>query len=319
MKKQPSLANFVLHILTHIMHSWLADRARAGTMSTLALVSLLFVEPSLALCLVPPRGAACAIRRRVSTATLCEGGPDGTAELQVAVRPAGAKGDGAFAAEPAQPGRWITSYHGVFRTLSEVGRAYDGEAPEYLFKITDDNGGLYIDGNSSGHFSRYFNHDQRANLNFTVDEELRRIDFYAASAIAVGDELTFDYGEAYWSFDDAAPAAGTDTRDFASKPAWKPPALAGPLPITPRTMAELEAVLQLAEEEERRAALLRCLEYFGSTRLSPELIEIPLQLPSGGEQLRKSVDPQRVPVSELLVTVTRLVSSAERREGAEVL
>lgn len=123
-------------------------------------------------------------------------------------------------------------------------------------------------------------------------------------------------GEAYWSFDDAVPAEGTDTRDFASKPAWKPPALPGPLPITPRTMAELEAVLQLPEEEERRAALLRSLEFFGSTRLSPDLIEIPLQLPSGGEQLRKSVDPQRVPLSELLVTVTRLVSEVEQRQAA---
>lgn len=282
----------------------------------LVISSLLLIEPSIALRLSTPLPlkAASVLRRRIRTASLYEGGPDGTAELQVAVRPAGAKGDGAFATESAELGRWITRYHGVLRTLTEVGRAYDGEAPEYLFKITDDNGGLYIDGNSSGHFSRYFNHDQRANLNFTVDDALRRIDFYAASAIAVGDELTFDYGEAYWSFDDAMPAEGTDTRDFARKPAWTPPALPGPLPITPRTLAELETVLKLSTEEERRAALLRCLEFFGSTRLSPDLIEIPLQLPSGGEQLRRSVDPQRVPLSELLVTATRLVSEIERRQ-----
>ena len=120
-----------------------------------------------------------------------ERGPNSEEELRITVGPAGAKGDGAFAAEPAAPGRWICRYHGPLLSLLETQLAYDENDPSYLFMINPD---LYIDGNSSGHFSRYFNHDQRGNLNFTVDEPNARVDFFAAAPLQVGDELTFDYG-----------------------------------------------------------------------------------------------------------------------------
>lgn len=102
----------------------------------------------------------------VPTATyLGEIGPSGETELAVRVASAGAKGMGAFAAEAAQPGRWIGSYQGPLISLDEQRDLYSETDPEYLFQITPD---LYIDGNLSTHFTRFFNHDQKGNLNFTV-------------------------------------------------------------------------------------------------------------------------------------------------------
>ena len=51
---------------------------------------------------------------------------------------------------------------------------------------------LYLDAMDSTHFSRYFNHDQFGNLNFSVDVEAQRIDFFTSRQVHIGDELTFD-------------------------------------------------------------------------------------------------------------------------------
>ena len=50
-----------------------------------------------------------------------------------------------------------------------------------------------LDATNSTHFSRFFNHEEFGNLNFTVNPAERRVDFYASTAIPAGDELTFDY------------------------------------------------------------------------------------------------------------------------------
>jgi len=59
---------------------------------------------------------------------------------------------------------------------------------QYLFRVGED----YLDGMQSKHISRYFNHAQHGSLNFTVDVEYSRVDFYAMNDIEKGDELTFD-------------------------------------------------------------------------------------------------------------------------------
>ena len=40
--------------------------------------------------------------------------------------------------------------------------------------------------------SRFFNHAQDGNLNFTVDADSRRIDFYTSRAIHADEEMCFD-------------------------------------------------------------------------------------------------------------------------------
>ena len=101
------------------------------------------------------------------------------------VASAGVKGMGAFAAEAAQPGRWIGSYQGRLISLDEQRDLYSETDPEYLFKITPD---LYIDGNLSTHFTRFFNHDQKGNLNFTVSARSGMLEcvLLSRSAPAVG-------------------------------------------------------------------------------------------------------------------------------------
>ena len=87
-------------------------------------------------------------------------------EASVAVRPAGlGKGQGAFAAEPIAAGAWVCEYVGQPVTLLETTQRYQGVDPEYLFQLNPD---LYLDAMDSKHFSRFFNHDQKGNLNFTV-------------------------------------------------------------------------------------------------------------------------------------------------------
>jgi hypothetical protein len=132
----------------------------------LALSSGATVMPAVSRSKASNRAACRMSTLAVPTATyLGELGPSGEAELAVRVASAGAKGMGAFAAEAAQPGRWIGSYQGPLISLDEQRDLYSETDPEYLFQITPD---LYIDGNLSTHFTRFFNHDQKGNLNFTV-------------------------------------------------------------------------------------------------------------------------------------------------------
>jgi hypothetical protein len=330
----------------------------------------------------------------VPTATyLGELGPSGEAELAVRVASAGAKGMGAFAAEAAQPGRWIGSYQGPLISLDEQRDLYSETDPEYLFQITPD---LYIDGNLSTHFTRFFNHDQKGNLNFTVSVrsgtlesvpswadctgswlryalgtsrwaaqgqreahgpngrlrrgrerprcrspitdpaavdaqvEEQRVDFFAATAIAPGTELCFDYGVGYWLGSAASPADGSDTRNFSLAAAAPP--LPGPPPLTPRTAGELQRALQLPPPE-ARAALLRCLGFFGSVRVSETEVDIPLRLPPEAEDAEREtvaeegtpsqarVDPASCPLATLEAAasscVAELVRRQARREGGE--
>ena len=82
-------------------------------------------------------------------------------------------------------------------------------------------------------------------------------------------------GPTYWLFRDYLPEG--DRRNY-SDPIFRslpppltllfPPPVGTVLPLTPLTPEELLAALVLPEEA-CRAALLRCLEYFGSTRLEP--------------------------------------------------
>ena len=248
-----------------------------------------------------------------------ERGPRGEAELAVRVASAGTKGMGAFAVEAAQPGRWVGRYQGPLISLDEQRDLYYETDPEYLFQITPD---LYIDGNLSEHFTRFFNHDQRGNLNFTVSVDERRVDFFAASAIAPGSELCFDYGVGYWLGSAASPANGSDSRNFSLAAAAPP--LPGPPPLTPRTADELQAVLRLPPAE-ARAALLRCLEFFGSVRVSVGEIDIPLRLPpeadderetgAEGPPRRARVDPAGCPLATLEAAAANCVDELVRRQA----
>ena len=188
-------------------------------------------------------------------------GPE--AELPMHVDNAGAKGQGAFAATEAYEGTWVCAYAGERLQTDQISTRYsNGVEPEYLFHVVGD---IYIDGHSSGHASRYFNHAQNGTLRVEVDEAEARIDFFLARDVSCGEELTFDYGEDYWYSRKVPPAPGTDERDFTQRhlASWAAPP-PGPRPLTPLNAAEM-AMLPI-DANDARAALLRSLEYFGAER-----------------------------------------------------
>ena len=218
----------------------------------------------------------------------------------MAVRSAGAKGDGAFAAADCAAGRWVCQYVGAPTTLLQTAQRYTDADPAYLFQITPE---LYLDAMDSTHVSRYFNHAYpAANLNFTVDKAAREVHFYAARDIAAGEELTFDYGTAYWLGSGVHPSAETDSRNYSALEAQSkrplPPPPPGPKPLTPTSMlSEVEAAMALPPAE-ARTALLRTLEYFGAERLDVDALRIPRGLGPDAPP-SEVVDPGTVPLATL--------------------
>ena len=119
-------------------------------------------------------------------------------EAAVVVSDAGAKGMGAYAAEPLESGRWVGTYAGNLTTREEIIERYGGGnalsaslRADYIFRIDDR---VSIDAQNSSHFTRYLNHTENGSLAVAVDVDDVRVDFYAARNIEVGEELTFDYG-----------------------------------------------------------------------------------------------------------------------------
>ena len=118
------------------------------------------------------------------------------------VKPAPGKGMGAFALAAVSESQWVCQYEGrlvEWEEYSKIHDASDGNltALDYMFQVVDpeedgEDDYVFLDARESTHFSRYFNHDERGNLNVTVFPKERRIDFFASRAIEAGEELTFD-------------------------------------------------------------------------------------------------------------------------------
>lgn len=98
-------------------------------------------------------------------------------------------GLGLFTLEPIKAGRRIIEYVGPIVT-AEV---FERSQGKYFFEI-DEN--LAIDGSARSNTARYLNHSCRPNVEAFVQR--RRIWVYAKRAIKAGEELTLDYGKAYF-------------------------------------------------------------------------------------------------------------------------
>ena len=207
-------------------------------------------------------------------------------EAAVDVSGAGNKGFGAFAAEAIAAGDYVGPYIGTITTREETRVRYNAttymEATligDYLFRVDDT---FSIDAQNSTHFSRYFNHAEHGNLEVDVDSENTRVNFFAARDIAAGEELCFDYGTGYWMYR-PQPTPESDSRNF-SHPIYRerkpelslqhPPPVGTRLPLVPLTAPELQAALAMPEDESR-AALLRCLDFFGAVRTADGTIRMP--------------------------------------------
>ena len=189
-------------------------------------------------------------------------------ELRISVEPAGSKGLGVFAAQPAGPGRWVCSYEGELLNLSQLLLRYRFETPTYVYRLSRS---LSIDSRDTSHFSRYINHDSHPNLHAKVNRSAARIDFYAIRPISMGTELTIDYGVSYWSHRAEAPAGGTESR--LQRLQLLPPHLPRRAPVT---AAEASTALSLPTRD-GAAAFLRSRGRARGLQSEEELAALPLE------------------------------------------
>jgi hypothetical protein len=132
----------------------------------------------------------------------------GVPELRVELKSAGSKGLGVFAAQAAGPGRWVCGYNGEVLNLTALLDRYANERPSYVYRLS---ASLSIDARDSTHHSRYINHDATPNLQVSISKLERRIDIFAKRPLAVGQELTIDYGLSYWRARSEAPEGTAHT------------------------------------------------------------------------------------------------------------
>lgn len=100
-----------------------------------------------------------------------------------------ATGLGLFALRPIPAGRRIIEYVGPVISGEEV----DRKGGKYLFDLGDDRA---IDGSARTNLARYLNHSCRPNAEAFVTG--RRIWIWSKRDIPAGEEITINYGRAYF-------------------------------------------------------------------------------------------------------------------------
>ena len=109
-------------------------------------------------------------------------------------------GNGVFADESIRKGDRIVRYKGKVRTHDEVDEAYgdiDENGHTFLFTLNDD---YVIDANVDGNIARWINHSCAPNCEALIvehdggDRRRDKVVIEALRDIAVGEELTYNYG-----------------------------------------------------------------------------------------------------------------------------
>jgi len=142
--------------------------------------------------------------------------------------------------------------------------------PEFCFRVGDE---AYVDAARVTHWTKRMNHNANApSVRFDVDEDRRAVSFYAARNVAPNEELCFDYGREFWD--------GRGVRPLNDDRAYGPASDATCASVelgVPVSRAALRDVLWAvrASRADKRAAVLRGLEYFGvSSRDDALLVDV---------------------------------------------
>jgi len=101
-----------------------------------------------------------------------------------------AAGLGLFTLRAIRAGRRIIEYTGPVVTAAEVAR----RRGRYFFEIDEE---YAVDGSPRSNIARYINHSCRPNSEAWVTG--KRVWIWSKEAIGAGDEITLDYGEAYFN------------------------------------------------------------------------------------------------------------------------
>jgi SET domain-containing protein len=101
-------------------------------------------------------------------------------------------GLGLFAIKPFKKGDYVVTYRGRLITNAEAD-ALEARGSRYMFEL---NSRWTIDGSSRWNIARYVNHSCRPNAE--AIERKRRIVYVARRKIAPEEEITVNYGKAYF-------------------------------------------------------------------------------------------------------------------------
>jgi SET domain-containing protein len=101
-------------------------------------------------------------------------------------------GFGVFAAEPVARARKIGEIRGESITIAEARRRAAGQQRIMIVEVSTRRA---IDASKSSDPMRFTNHSCAPNARLTIRDG--RIEFYALREIAVGEEITVDYGETH--------------------------------------------------------------------------------------------------------------------------
>ncbi len=113
-------------------------------------------------------------------------------KYDVAVHKSGIDGFGAFAAEPIPAHRKIGEIRGESISVSEARRRAAGKARIMIVEVSEKKA---IDASQSSDPMRFTNHSCAPNARLQIRDG--RVEFYALRPIAVGEEITVNYGETH--------------------------------------------------------------------------------------------------------------------------
>ena len=121
-----------------------------------------------------------------------KGRPADPQKYAVEVKPSAIDGQGAFAAEPVPARRKIGEIRGEAISVKEARRRAKGLARIMIVELSDRRA---IDASASADPLRFTNHSCRPNASLRIRQG--RVEFYAMRDLAVGEEITVNYGETH--------------------------------------------------------------------------------------------------------------------------
>lgn len=104
----------------------------------------------------------------------------------------GTHGLGLFTTDTFKKGEFVIEYTGE-KITEDIANIRGGQ---YLFTLRD---GWVVDGKGRQNLARYINHSCRPNCYPEIDETEEHIMIYAKRAIALGEELTYNYGADFFT------------------------------------------------------------------------------------------------------------------------
>ena len=129
--------------------------------------------------------------RPPATPTAATGRPD-YQKYEVVTHKSTIDGFGAFAAEPIPAHRKIGEIRGESISVTEARRRAAGQARIMIVEVSEKKA---IDASQSSDPMRFTNHSCAPNARLQIRDG--RVEFYAIQPIAVGEEITVNYGETH--------------------------------------------------------------------------------------------------------------------------